>query len=59
MTKEQGAAIEGEMKRRQIRLGCLRAALELRAPATAPADTLKIADEFYAWVCTPTAKSDG
>lgn len=33
----------------ELRLGCLKAALELRSPGTPPGDVLALAERFHAW----------
>lgn len=43
-------ADEGEMMSADIRLGCLRAALDLRTPASTASDILARAEEFYRFV---------
>jgi hypothetical protein len=43
-------ADEEEMMSADIRLGCLRAALDLRTPASTASDILARAEEFYRFV---------
>jgi hypothetical protein len=43
----------------EIRLGCLRAALDLRTPASTSADILARAEEFYRFVTAFEAGAEG